>query len=154
MASAWYGSVGAAPPVEPAPEVPPATPTTVAPVLVGPQPPIIQEPPPIVDPIAASAPLIAVPSACTATAPPAPVAVFVGVLAAADSTTARFAVQQIRAGTLDGYAVDTIVDVRYDDDIRFLPPASSISWAPPPTRSQARCDRRFAYPRRCSAVTP
>ena len=45
---------------------------------------------------------------------------FVGTLAAADSTTARFAVQQVRAGSLDGYAVNTIVDVRYDDDIRFL----------------------------------
>jgi hypothetical protein len=51
---------------------------------------------------------------------PAPVAVFVGTLAAADTTTARFAVQQIRAGSLDGYAVNTIVDVRYNDDIRFL----------------------------------
>jgi hypothetical protein len=46
--------------------------------------------------------------------------VFVGTLAAADATTGRFAVQQIRAGSLDGYAVDTIVDVRFDDDIRFL----------------------------------
>jgi hypothetical protein len=46
--------------------------------------------------------------------------VFLGTLAASDSTTARFAVEQIRAGSLDGYAVSTIVDVRYDDDIRFL----------------------------------
>jgi hypothetical protein len=46
--------------------------------------------------------------------------VFVGTLAAADSTTGRFAVQQLRAGSLDGYAVDTIVDVRFDDDVRFL----------------------------------
>ena len=45
---------------------------------------------------------------------------FVGTLAAADATTARFAVEQIRAGSLDGYAVNTIVDVRYNDDIRFL----------------------------------
>ena len=59
-----------------------------------------------------------VPTGCTA--PPPPVAVFVGTLAAADATTGRFAVQQIRAGSLDGYAVDTIVDVRFDDDIRFL----------------------------------
>ncbi len=59
-----------------------------------------------------------VPAGCAA--PPAPVAVFVGTLAASDTTTGRFAVQQIRAGSLDGYAVNTIVDVRFDDDIRFL----------------------------------
>ena len=59
-----------------------------------------------------------VPVGCAA--PPAPVAVFVGTLADSDITTGRFAVQQIRAGSLDGYAVDTIVDVRFDDDIRFL----------------------------------
>ena len=78
----------------------------------------MQTPPPIVDPNVVSAPLVVVPAACNN--PPAPIAVFVGTLAAADSTTARFAVQQIRAGSLDGYAVNTIVDVRYDDDIRFL----------------------------------
>ena len=58
------------------------------------------------------------PTGCTA--PPVPVAVFVATLAASDATTARFAVQQMRAGSLDGYAVDTIVDVRYEDDVRFL----------------------------------
>ncbi len=78
----------------------------------------MQEPPPIVGPLVPSSPLVVVPAGCTA--PPAPVAVFLGTLAGADATTARFAVQQIRAGSLDGYAVDTIVDVRYDDDIRFL----------------------------------
>ena len=62
--------------------------------------------------------MVVVPAACTA--PPPPVAVFVGTLAAADATTARFAVEQVRAGSLDGYAVNTIVDVRYSDDIRFL----------------------------------
>ncbi len=45
---------------------------------------------------------------------------FVGTLSDSDATTGRFAVQQIRAGSLDGYAVETIVDVRFDDDIRFL----------------------------------
>ena len=65
------------------------------------------------------------PTACNT--PPAPVAVFVGTLAAADATTARFAVQQIRAGSLDGYAVNTIVDVRYNDDIRFLRHGRAVS---------------------------
>jgi hypothetical protein len=80
--------------------------------------PAIQQPPPIINPIVASGPLVVVPAACKV--PPAPVAVFVGTLADSDSTTARFAVQQLRAGSLDGYAVETIVDVRFDDDIRYL----------------------------------
>ncbi len=81
---------------------------------------VIEQPLPIVDPHVVSGPLLVAPAGCTA--PPAPVAVFVATLAASDATTARFAVQQIRAGSLDGYAVDTIVDVRYDNDIRFLRP--------------------------------
>ena len=86
--------------------------------VIGPQVPVLEVPPPIVGPLVASTPLMVVPAGCNT--PPAPVAVFVGTLAAADTTTARFAVQQIRAGSLDGYAVSTIVDVRYNDDIRFL----------------------------------
>jgi hypothetical protein len=90
----------------------------VASDIFGPSAPAAQEPPPIVDPIVVSGPLVIVPPGCFA--PRAPVAVFLGTLADADSTTARFAVQQIRAGSLDGYAVGTIVDVRFADDIRFL----------------------------------
>ena len=126
LAASWYGVAGATtppePPAEPATTV--AAPvdalpaTTVAPVAIGPDPPVLEVPPPIVNPNVVSTPLVVVPSGCPVQ--PAPVAVFVGTLAAADATTARFAVQQIRAGSLDGYAVDTIVDVRYDDDIRFL----------------------------------
>ena len=116
IASAWGAAVNAAPPTEPAPVPEPAT--TVATVPIGPALPAVQTPPPIVDPNVVSGPLVVVPTACSN--PPPPVAVFVGTLAAADSTTARFAVQQIRAGSLDGYAVNTIVDVRYNDDIRFL----------------------------------
>ena len=85
---------------------------------IGPELPVLEVPPPIVDSLAASTPLVVVPAGCNS--PPAPVAVFVGTLAAVDATTARFAVEQIRAGSLDGYAVNTIVDVRYNDDIRFL----------------------------------
>jgi hypothetical protein len=90
----------------------------VAGETIGPTLPALQTPPPIVNPNVVSAPLVVVPAACNN--PPAPIAVFVGTLAAADATTARFAVEQIRAGSLDGYAVNTIVDVRYNDDIRFL----------------------------------
>ena len=128
LAVSWYGVAGAAPPAEPpaepsttlaAPvEVPGAT--TLDPSVAGPLLPILEVPPPIVNPNVVSTPLVVIPGGCPVQ--PAPVAVFVGTLAAADATTARFAVQQIRAGSLDGYAVDTIVDVRYDDDIRFLRP--------------------------------
>jgi hypothetical protein len=114
------GAANAAPPVEPAPPVDPST-TVADPVaspVEGPQVPVIQAPPPIVDPNVVSTPLLVVPAGCTVK--PTPVAVFVGTLAGADSTTGRFAVQQVRAGSLDGYAVNTIVDVRFDDDTRFL----------------------------------
>ncbi|MEP7203361.1 MAG: hypothetical protein ABI894_12170 [Ilumatobacteraceae bacterium] len=115
IASAWGAAAHAAPPTEPPPEEPT---TTVAATTIGPPLPAVETPPPIVDPNVVSAPLVGVPTACNN--PPAPIAVFVGTLAAADTATGRFAVQQIRAGSLDGYAVNTIVDVRYDDDIRFL----------------------------------
>lgn len=104
----------AAPPTAPAPD--PST--TVVSDALGPPVPILEVPPPIAGSAAPSTPLVVVPAGCNT--PPAPVAVFVGTLAAEDSTTARFAVQQIRAGSLDGYAVNTIVDVRYNDDTRFL----------------------------------
>jgi hypothetical protein len=115
VASGWSAAANAAPPVEP-----PAEPTTtVVSDVIGPPLPVTQSPPPIVDPNLISTPLVVVPTGCL-TPPPPPVAVFIGTLAAADATTARFAVQQVRTGSLDGYAVNTIVDVRYDDDIRFL----------------------------------
>ena len=111
---ATSAAVSAVPPTEPSPE----TSTTVATDAIGPQVPVLEAPPPIVTPLVPSSPLVVVPTGCNI--PPAPVAVFVGTLAAVDTTTARFAVQQIRAGSLDGYAVNTIVDVRYNDDTRFL----------------------------------
>jgi hypothetical protein len=111
---AWSAPVGATTPTEP----PTEPSTTVVADVIGPQVPVLETPPPIVDPLLASTPLVVVPAGCNT--PPPPLAVFVGTLAAADTTTARFAVEQVRAGSLDGYAVNTIVDVRYDDDIRFL----------------------------------
>jgi len=121
LATACGAAVSAAPPTEPTtvpPVDPAAAPTTVATGPDGQPLPELQTPPPIANPIVASSPLVVVPTGCFA--PPQPVAVFVGTLAASDATTGRFAVEQIRAGSLDGYAVDTIVDVRYDDDVRFL----------------------------------
>lgn len=121
LVTAWGAAAGAAPPTEPTtvpPTVPPTEPAPVATGVDGQPLPPLETPPPIANPIVASSPLVVVPAGCFA--PAAPIAVFVGTLAASDATTGRFAVQQIRAGSLDGYAVDTIVDVRYDDDIRFL----------------------------------
>ena len=108
--------------------------------------PVLEVPPPIVDPQVASGPLVVAPPGCIL--PPAPAAVFVGTLAAADATTGRFAVEQIRAGTLDGYAVETIVDVRYDDDIRFLRPGQEylVGVAPDPIRGGLRSKVRLPAP--------
>lgn len=113
----WAGVVSAAPPTEPTPD-PSSTVASVVPTDAGLLPPVLEVPPPIANPNLVSTPLVIVPSGCPTQ--PAPVAVFLGILEAADSTTGRFAVQQVRAGSLDGYAVDTIVDVRFDDDVRFL----------------------------------
>ena len=114
LTACWGGAVSAAPLIAPDP----SSTVVPAPAEPGPLLPSLQVPPPIADPNVVSTPLLVIPSGCPAA--PSPVAVFVGTLAAADATTGRFAVQQVRAGSLDGYAVDTIVDVRFDDDIRFL----------------------------------
>jgi hypothetical protein len=138
---------GAAVNAAPAPTEPPPEPsTTVVTEAIGPQVPVLETPPPIVDPLVASTPLVVVPAGCNM--PPAPVAVFVGTLAAADTTTARFAVQQIRAGNLDGYAVNTIVDVRYDDDIRFLHKGRQylVGATPDPIRGVLTSKVRVAAP--------
>ena len=47
---------------------------------------------------------------------------FVGTLATSDATTVACAADPCRS--LDGYTVETIVDIRYDDDIRFLHPGA------------------------------
>jgi hypothetical protein len=62
----------------------------------------------------------------TTTVPPGcpepirPAAVFLGHLERADSRTARFRVVQIRQGSLEGHQVGDLVDVDYNDDIRYL----------------------------------
>ncbi|MFM2071377.1 MAG: hypothetical protein RLZZ623_1640 [Actinomycetota bacterium] len=74
--------------------------------------------PPIEDPTAESARLVPVPTGCSA--PPEEQAVFVGTLIVNDSNTARFKVDQVRAGSVEGFAVGGLIDVRYGDDTRFL----------------------------------
>jgi hypothetical protein len=51
---------------------------------------------------------------------PTATAVFVGEVTARDERTARFRVVQIRAGSLTGFQVGELVDVDYDDEVRFL----------------------------------
>lgn len=119
---AWAGTAAAAPRTTP-PSVPATSPITAPTnvsdtVPLGTEPGPVEVPPPIVDHNVVSGPLIVIPPGCVT--PPPPVAVFVGTIEAADATTARFSIDQIRAGTLDGYAVGALVDVRYDDDVRFL----------------------------------
>ena len=64
------------------------------------------------------APPTTIPADCVL---PMPVkATFVGRLAATDPKTARFEVQQIRGGSLEGYSVAGLVDVDYGEDVRFL----------------------------------
>lgn len=60
------------------------------------------------------------PPGCVLPTPAA--AVFVGRVEAKDVRTARFAVAQVRAGTLGGFQVAGMVDVDYGDDVRFLEP--------------------------------
>lgn len=51
---------------------------------------------------------------------PTAVAVFVGVLRERDDITGTFDVAQIRAGSLEGYATNNTVRVRYGTDVKFL----------------------------------
>lgn len=59
-----------------------------------------------------------VPASCVV---PTPVrATFVGPIVAADRRTARYRVDQMRGGTLEGYEATGLVDVLYEEDVRFL----------------------------------
>lgn len=59
-----------------------------------------------------------VPASCVV---PTPVrATFVGTIVAADRRTARYRVDQMRGGTLEGYEATGLVDVLYEEDVRFL----------------------------------
>lgn len=114
------------PPTDPAATVP-ASPTTIIDASIQVPPTTIvdasipvpqQVPPPIGETGLVEGPLVVVPAGCL-TAPP-PQAVFLGTLVNNDATTGRFQVTQLRSGSLDGFAVGDIVDVRYGDEVRFL----------------------------------
>lgn len=74
--------------------------------------------PAIEDPNAESTRLVPVPAGCAA--PELEQAVFVGLLVESDTASGRFAVREVRSGSLDGYARAGFVDVRYGDEARFL----------------------------------
>ena len=64
------------------------------------------------------APTNTIPASCVL---PTPVrATFVGTLVAADPRTGRFRIDQRRGGTLEGYESTGLVDVLYEEDVRFL----------------------------------
>lgn len=52
--------------------------------------------------------------------PPVAQAVFVGRVQTIDPVSATFTVSQVRAGSLDGYAANNAVEVRYGADVKFL----------------------------------
>ena len=78
---------------------------------------------PIDDPDPDSARLIPVPPACAA--PAGEQAVFVGTLVVHDAATARFIVGRVRSGSVDGFAVNGLIDVRYGPEVRFLDAGTS-----------------------------
>lgn len=67
---------------------------------------------------AAQGPLVVPPAGCVS--PAAPIAVFEGEIVAAVRDTARFQVSRVLAGSLQGYEVGGLVDVRYGEETRFL----------------------------------
>jgi len=74
--------------------------------------------PAIDDPNFVSTRLIPVPAGCAA--PDREQAVFLGTLVKRDEQTARFSVEQVRSGTLDGFTLNGEVDVRFGDDVQLL----------------------------------
>ncbi len=111
----WSGRATAGvPPTEP---VDPAAPVDTG-VPVETVTPATTLPPGVLPP--ALGPLVVVPPGCSAPAPAR--AVFVGQLANTDQppTTARFRLDRVLAGNLDGYAGGNLVDVRYGEETHFL----------------------------------
>lgn len=83
--------------------------------------PVPVPPLPAIDPTAVSAGsdrLVSVPPGCAS--PGREQAVFIGTLEMRDATTARFAVERVRAGSVEGFALDGRIDVYFGDEVRFL----------------------------------
>ena len=61
---------------------------------------------------------VPIPTGCNA--PPLPDVVFVGTLQAKDFRTARFEIDQVRAGVIERYSYGGVVDVRFGIDTKYL----------------------------------
>ncbi len=68
--------------------------------------------------LAPSAALLQIPAGCPS--PPVASIVFVGQLVAKDRSTARYSVDQIRAGAAPTYIVTGLIDIRYPDETQYL----------------------------------
>lgn len=68
--------------------------------------------------LAPSAALLQIPAGCPS--PPVASIVFVGRIVAKDRNTARFSVEQIRAGGAPTYIVTGLIDIRYPDETQYL----------------------------------
>lgn len=84
-------------------------------------PPTTQAPPPSTVVLSGRS-LVAVPAGCPV--PDPAVMAFVGTMIAKDDVTqtVRFQIDQLRAGSASGWAIDGLIDVRYGADYRFLDP--------------------------------
>lgn len=66
----------------------------------------------------AQGPLVVLPAGCVT--PALPLAVFEGVITDAVTSAARFRVERLLSGSLQGYVIGDLVDVRYGEETRFL----------------------------------
>jgi hypothetical protein len=96
--------------------VPPGGSTTTTTTTTSPPPVVVADPATGLP--AARGPLVVVPAECAAPAPA--VVVFEGTVVDAVATTARFQVGRVLAGSVEGRMVNGRVDVRFDDETRFL----------------------------------
>lgn len=78
--------------------------------------------------------------------PPVATAVFVGEVVASDVRTARFRVEQVRAGSLEGFEVGGLVDVDYEDEVRFLDTGGTYLVGVAPYGSGVRLESRVREP--------
>lgn len=74
--------------------------------------------PPIADPNIASERLLPIPPGCPA--PEREQVVFIGTLTRNDTITARFTIDQVRAGSVEGFSRAGMIDIRYGNEVRFL----------------------------------
>lgn len=120
LAPAWTTAVRSpAAPAAPA-AAPPGSvyPTTSTNVLVTSPPPTVAPPTTVV--AQATGRQWPVPIADGCDEPPLPDVVFVGTVQAMDFRTARYRIDQVRAGSIEAFSSGGLIDIRYDIDAKFL----------------------------------